>query len=82
MKSFVKEKFLWVLLVVLHHFGFHCWMHLNTLKNLNHVQASILRGQKKTPKSFAVFESRENFFFAWGLVLSAPTKASLNNNNK
>lgn len=44
MKSFMKENSCgcWSLLG-----DFHCWVHLNALKNPNHIQTSILRGGKK-----------------------------------
>lgn len=55
-------------------------MHLNTLKTLNHIQTSILRGETKN--LLLPLRAEGIIFFAWEFVLSASTKASLNNNNK
>lgn len=48
-------------------------------KNLNHIQAPILRGQKNL---FLALRAERIIFFAWEFVFSPPTKASLNNNKK
>lgn len=48
-------------------------------KNLNHIQVSILRGKKNL---LLALRAERIIFFAWEFVFSAPTKASLNNNNK